>query len=154
MATALNQQADVWSSERGEFVSSKHETLARQLQLYSSTYSLVYSPKGVDLAGKTARFAILESAPGREPYIVRYLLDEMLDNPQAIIDWIAAGDTRRHKAQDILAQIEAEDFRLDRVKKAARKEQNAPGNDLAASVVAGGRDHKFFYKANGKTWRR
>lgn len=134
------------------YIGEKVDALHRILQVYSPTFDVVYNPEGRLIGGEVYNFAILESPPGVEPYIIRYLKVEHLENPGAIRDWVAAGDLRQHRPQEVLARIEQEE-QLKRDEKArlvtAKREADA---DFTASAVRGGINRLHTFRHGGRKY--
>jgi hypothetical protein len=152
MATALNLQPENWDGNRNEFISQKMEDLHRILQMYSPTYDVVFNPEGRMIGGEPYNFAILESSPGREPYIVRYLKTSQLDNPTELRDWVAAGDTRRHRPDDIIARIEFEEAVKREERAKIQQAKLEADRDFTASAVRGGINKLHTYKHRGRKY--
>jgi hypothetical protein len=134
------------------YVGEKVDTLRRILQIYSPTFDIIYNPEGKVVGDRVCNFAILESPPGVEPYIVRFLATEDLDNPTSIRDWVAAGDTRRNKPADILARIEMEEQIKLQEKKRLAAARHAEHADFAATVVRGGSNKLHTFRHGGRKY--
>jgi hypothetical protein len=104
--THLHETAGVWNSEAGAFISSKHQHLAEILHDYNPYFSLVWIPPKDRDATDTKPFAILNSSPGRQPAIIRYLSEREMDDPAAILAWVFEGDTVRHGTGNVFANLE------------------------------------------------
>lgn len=147
--TNLLRQEGIWSSSREEYASEKMSRLAKLLQMYSPNYYLIYKPQGVKTDTGIATHAIVEHHPGGNPYVIRWITDAALADPQAIVDWVAAGDLNRHNPKEILARIEAEEDLAKYEQKRIRAEKMAQEEDVAAAVLSGGRNHLHTFKHDG-----
>lgn len=135
----------VWNSELGEFINEDHARMHEMLQAYHpGRYELVYIPMGKrETALDHSRpWAILErQADGRmEP--IRYMTEQDMADPPAIIAWVFQGDLIKHKPMDVLARIENEqDIRMA-MNAARQRDEAAARQDHMAFLVRGGRDRK------------
>ncbi len=147
MTTTFGASAGVWNSDLGEFISEAHSYLAEILNDYNRDFSLVFIPKN-QLRPGDKPFAILHSPAGLAPYIVRYLTEEDMKNPQAVLAWVFENDTTR---TDVLAKLEAADaarqaFNL-KERESAIEEQIDMMRFMAKTPL-----HTF--KADGRTYRK
>lgn len=156
METSLNRSANVWNSELGEFISEDHRRFAEVLRDLKPTYSLVYIPK----ADRTTQhdrekpWAILESPKNLPPYIVRYLSEAEMANPQAVLGWLISGDLDRNSPQAILQQIEAEEKARQLMELKRREDELEDMLDFNTFVLSGGRDKRHNIRHEGKVFRR
>jgi len=107
MDTHLHQNSHVWNSDLNCFISTKHQQLAEVLHDYNPYFSLVFIPPAQRTETDTKPFAILDSSPGKRPYIVRYLTTAEIDNTQEVLAWVFEGDLTRHRPSDVFSRIEA-----------------------------------------------
>lgn len=134
------------------YVGEKLDTLRRILQMYSPTFDVLYNPEGRRVGDRICNFAILESPPGVEPYIIRYLTEQDIDDPVSIRDWVAGGDLRRHRPQDVLARIEMEEQIKIQEKRRIAAERQQEQADFAATVVRGGSNKLHTFKHGGRRY--
>jgi len=145
----LLRQAGIWSSSREEYATEKMERLSKLLQMYSPNYYLVNKPEGVRSDAGTAYYAIIEHHPGGQPQVIRWITDPALENPQALIDWLAAGDTNRHDAKEILARMDAELELQEAEKERAQREKYAAEDEVTATILRGGHSRLHEFKHDG-----
>lgn len=137
----------VWESSRGEFVSSAHQRLAEVLHDYNPVLSLAYIPAHDRSAGDTKPFAIIEDRPGFEPVIIRYLTEEQLRDPKAVLAWVFEGDLARHGgARGLLRRMELEDRAARLLTLKRREDELADQREFSCFVLTGGREHKNYYR--------
>lgn len=155
METHLSENATVWNSEQGAFISSAHERLAEALHDYNPYFSLVWIPPKDRDSTDTKPFAILNSAPGRPAHIIRYLSEnEMLDTT-GVLAWIFEGDLSRNRPGDVFAKIEARENAAKLLKLKADMEQAESREDFADFLFGEGLGHaKFYAKHNGQAYNR
>ena len=106
MQTHLAESAGVWDSTQGAFISTEHQKLAEVLSDYNPYFSLVWIPPKDRSTNDTRPFAILDSSPGKAPYIVRYLSDAEMRDATSILTWVFEGDLSKHRPVDVLTRIE------------------------------------------------
>lgn len=154
METTL-QGAKVWSSEVGEFVDQSHIILAGMLQDYDPRFSLAYCPERDRGAfGQTKPFQIQERRNDGQLVPIRDLTFEEMRNPGAILSWVALGDIAKRGANTVFAEMELQRIANEAFNERQREEERADAADLMAALASGGKDHKHFYRHNGKTFRR
>jgi hypothetical protein len=155
MQSHLSENATVWNSEQGAFISAAHERLAEVLHEYNPYFSLTWIPPKNRDASDTKPFAILNSAPGRAPHIIRYLSEaEMLDTT-GVLAWIFEGDLERNRPNDVFARIEARENAEKMLQLKARMEEAESREDFANWVFGEGAGHAGFYaKHNGQAYNR
>lgn len=150
METSFATSGQVWSSERGEFISQDHARLASTLQDYNPNLSLVYIPMKDRTVTDTKPFAILESRPGFPPQIIRYLSESDMLNPQSILAWVFDGDVARHGVSTIMSRIENAEA-AERLLALKRQEDDIEDRiELSAFLVSGGRNKLHTVKHNGQ----
>lgn len=155
METHLHQNAAVWNSEQGAFISQAHERFAEVLHDYNPYFSLTWVPPKDRDASDTKPFAILDSSPGRPPYVIRHLSEaEMLDT-EGILVWLWEGDFSKHRPNDVFNRIEAREAAERLLKMKAEMEAQESREDFAEWLFGDGTGHAGFYaKHNGQTYRR
>lgn len=152
METNLAQSAGVWDSSLGQFISANHERIAEMVTDYNLYFSLVFIPERDRTVTDTKPYAILDSSPGRRPYIVRYLSLTEMENPREIIEWVFMGDLTKHRPADVFDRIQAREAAEALValkEKEAQLEQDA---DFAGFVF--GSRSKNTWQHNGQTYRK
>ena len=156
METSLGQASTVWNSELGEFISEDHRRFAEVLKDLKPTYSLVYIPKADRVSpDEIAKpWAILEQVAGKPQYIVRYLSEVEMSNPQAILAWCLAGDLDRNRPGDVWRRIEAEENARQLMALKKREDELEDIMEFGAFVATGGRNKQHTFKHNGQTYRR
>lgn len=144
MESHLGSSPISWNSDLNEFISDDHAHLAAILNDYKPTLSLVYIPKKnrVTLAEQAKPWAIMDSPAYLPPHIIRFLSDEEMKNPQAILKWIFLGDLEKNRPQDVLARIEAEQAADELMALKRQEDQLADTMDHMAFVASGGRERK------------
>jgi len=152
--SAFGALGKVWNSERREFISQQHMDLATIIHDYNPYFSLVYVPENDRDASDTKPFAILDSTPGNPPYIMRYLSELEMLNPKEIIAWIYMGDQKHHSAQEIVQRMELEEMAERALQLKRNEEELLDQAEMTATILSGGRDHKNFYRHDGRTYRR
>lgn len=108
VSTHLAENSHTWDSDTESFISSKHQRLAQVLHDYNPYFSLVFIPPKDRDETDTKPFAILDSSPAHAPYIVRYLSEAEMDNPNEILGWVFAGDLSKHRPVDVFQRMELE----------------------------------------------
>lgn len=151
METSFATSGLVWNSERNEFISTEHQAFAGILKDYNPNLSLVYIPAAEREADIQFPFAIVEQAPGKEPYIVRYMTEQQMLRPQDILAWLFEGDLRRHRPVDVLARIELQEKAEELLKLKQREEELDDIADHVAFVSTGGRDKLHTFKMDKNT---
>lgn len=150
METTLNKSSVVWNSDLGEFINDKHAHLAQILQDYKPTFSLVYIPKKDRDATDTKPWAILDSPANKPTHIIRYLSDQEMENPEAILQWVFEGDLDKHRPDDVFARME--------LKRAAQelldlKKQEEDMADFYDKIEFAARTNLHTWKHDGRTYQ-
>ena len=156
METSFAGSSQVYNSEVGEFISEAHRTLATVLKDYKPTFSLVYIPMKdrITQQDREKPFAILDSPPGLPAHIVRYLTEaEMKDTP-AVLSWIFKGDLMKHRPNDIMAQIEAEEAATQLLQQRQREAELEDIIEFGSFVASGGREKLHNFRHNGIEFKR
>lgn len=146
MATAFTRSAGVWNSERGEFISEAHARLADALFDYNRGFSLVYIPEKNRSAEDTKPFAILHSPDGKEPYIIRYLTAEAVNNVEEVLGWVFENDLSKNSG--VLQKIEARERAKKVLQLQEQEDQLAELRDIAMHAA---RSPLHKYKINDQT---
>lgn len=102
----LMESAGTWDSSQGAFISSRHQRMAEVLRDYNPNFSVAWVPPKDRDAALRFPFAIIDSTPGRRPYIMRYLTDEQISDPASVLAWVFEGDLSKHRPVDVLQRIE------------------------------------------------
>jgi hypothetical protein len=142
METFLGKSAVSWNSDLNEFISDSHAHLAAILHDYKPTFSLVYIPKNARSASDTKPWAILDSPDNLPEHIIRYLSDEDMKDPAAILKWVFLGDLARHGNKNVMARMEAEQAAEDLLNFKRQEEELEDRIDHMAFLVSGGRERK------------
>lgn len=150
-ATTLHLQGNTVGGN--DFISVKHEQFDALLHDYNPYFSCIFVPaehreRGLD----EFCYAIVATEPGREPYVMRWVTPQMLDQPEKILAWIWEGDVSKQGAPSILAKLDAEEKFKRLAQMRAEAEVKEELIDLTASVVRGGRDRKNYYRHGGRTY--
>jgi hypothetical protein len=151
-ATTLHLQSQTVGGN--DFISMKHEQFDGLLHDYNPYFSCVFVPaehRERDLSEFC--YAIISTIPGRQPYVVRWLTDEMLNDPAKIMLWIWEGDPDRQNSNDILARLDAEEKFKRLAQMRAEAEVKEEMIDLTVAVVRGGRDRKNYFRHGGVTYK-
>lgn len=151
---ALVVDAPFYSSEFGEFLSSKASRLQEVLHDYNPYLELVFIPSSRRDATDTHPFAIRDNSPWKRGDIIRHISERELDDPGAILAWLFEGDLSKHSLSTIIdkQELKRKADELLRVKRDI--EISEERQELAAALLSGGKDHKHFYRHNGQTFRR
>jgi hypothetical protein len=155
MTTSFASSAQVWNPEMGEFISESHRHLAEVLNDYNPNLNLVYIPIKDRLPGDTKPFAILEHKPGWEPQIIRYLSEQDMKNPSAILAWVFEGDmTKNGGVNGLLRRIELQENAERLMVMKARQEELEDIIEYGAFLSTGGRNKLHTIHQNGKKIER
>lgn len=150
LSPAAVVDAPFYSTEHGEFLSSKASRLAEVLRDYNPYLELVFIPRSKRDASDTHPFAIKDTSPWRGGYIVRHLTEGEMDNPQAVLKWLFEGDLSKHGLSEIQARAKAEEMSSQILQAKRDAEIAEERQELAAAIIAGGRDRKNEFQHNGK----
>lgn len=155
MQTIQTGAARVYDSNVHDFISSKHQHFAEILHDYNDALSLEFVPSMARGEDDTKPFRIVETPKdNRKPYVVRYLSEREMDDPQAILEWIWEGDFRKHSPDAVFNRMEARRIAADLLKEKQEEDDRAARIDLMTSLATGGRDRKHYFKHAGKTFQR
>jgi hypothetical protein len=138
MTQLFGTQGTTYDSDLGEFVSDSHVHLAAVIHDFNPDMSLVYIPKK-DQTGFEKPWAIVERSLHFGEHIIRYLDNEEMKNPAAVLAWLFEGSQRHNDTRDILARIERE---ATAQKLLDLKRQEEELEDMA--------DHMQFYLTGGR----
>jgi len=145
--------AQVYSSEVGEFISSKHQRLAEIINDYNPSFFLEFVPKNQRDATDSKPFRIVSRAENRPPHVIRYLSAPEMDNPQAILEWMFEGDVTKHRPDDIFNRMETKRIAAEVWAQKQEDDEHEARRDLLEQVIQGGRDHKNYFRHNGVTYK-
>lgn len=154
MRTELGNTAGVWNSDQGAFISEAHKTLASVLHDYNPNFSLVWVPPKDRDASDVKPFAILDSTPGIQPYIVRYLSETEMTDTTAVLAWVFEGDLSKNRAVDVFAKITAREKAAELLQLRQREAELEDIIEFGAFVASGGRDKLHSFKHNGRKYER
>lgn len=134
--------ANVYSSELGEFINEDHRRFAEILRDLKPTYSLQYIPKNARETedDRLKPWRIIDAPEGYEPYIVRYMSEVEMNDPQGILAWLIEGDVVRHGAQNIVRSIEARENARKLMEYKRQQDDLDDRIDHAAFLATGGRN--------------
>lgn len=147
--------AKTYDSNVRDFISSKHQHLAEILHDYDDTLSVEFIPSLERTDDDAKPFRVVQTPrDGREKYVVRYLNEREMNDPEQVLLWVWEGDFKKHSPDAIFNRIEARRLAKELLKEKNEADERAERVDLMANLAAGGRDHKHYYKHDGKTFRR
>ena len=152
METNLGKSAGVWDSSLGQFISANHERVAQMVADYNPYFSLVFIPERDRDETDTKPYAILDSSPGKPPYIVRYLSVAEMENPTEIVEWMFMGDLTKHRPADVFDRIQARESAELLVQLKEKEDQMEQDADFAGFVF--GSRSPNVWKHNGQTYRK
>lgn len=157
METNLGKSSIAWNSDLNEFISDDHARLAAVLSDYKPTLSLIYIPKKdrATAADHAKPWAILDSPAYLPQHIIRYLSDEEMKNPTAVLKWIFAGDLEKNRPKDVLARLEAEQA-AEQLMELKRQEDDLEDRlEHVEFLATGGREKKHTVSlGNGRKLER
>lgn len=142
--------ATVYDSELGEFVSDDHVRLARVINDYKPTLSLVYVPRKDRSASDTKPWAILERDERFGEHIIRYLSDDEMKRPNEILAWVFAGDQDKHGRQEIIQRFDLEITAKQALDMQRDLDEREDLIDKTAFLASGGREKKHTLSYNGR----
>lgn len=155
MQTFSTGDARVYDSSVHDFISSKHQHLAGILHDYDDTLTLEFVPSMARDETDTKPFRVVQTPrDGREKYVVRYLNEREMNDPQQVLLWIWEGDFNKHSPNQIFDRMEARRIAQDLLKEKNEADERAEAVDLMTNLASGGRDHKNYFRHNGKTFSR
>lgn len=140
MQTHLKDTAGVWDSESGDFLTNNHRILAEILHDYNPHFSLVWIPPKNRDDTDSRPFAILDSSPGLAPYVMRYLSEREMDNPDAILAWIFDGDLSKNRSVDVLQRMDNRNNAKELMRLKKEEEEREDRIELGAFMFSGGRN--------------
>lgn len=147
--------ARLYDSSVHDFISSTHQRLAEILADYDDTLSLEFIPAMARDETDTKPFRVVQTPrDGRAPYVVRYLNEREMADPQQVLLWIWEGDFKKHSPNAIFDRIEAQRIVKELLEKKQEMDEREEQVDLIANLASGGRDKKHWFKHNGQTFRR
>jgi hypothetical protein len=144
--------APFYSKEFGEFLPSKAARLAEILHDYNPYLELRFIPRMNRDETDTHPFAIWDTSPwrGRGGYPVRHLSEQEINNPQEVLRWLFEGDLSKHGFSEIKARAMAKESAEQLLKHKKEAEIAEQRQDLAATMVSGGRNRLSSFRHNGK----
>ena len=101
----------------------------------------------------TKPFRIVSKEPGKPSHVVKDLSETELDNPQEILAWLFEGDVRKHRPDDIFAQMEAKRIAAEVWAQKQEDDEREDRRDLLQQIVRGGRDRKNYFRHDGVTYK-
>lgn len=148
---AVGKSAGHWDSDTGAFISADHERFAQILADYNPNFSLVWIPPANRDETDTKPFAIVDRTPGIREYVMRYLSESDMQNPQAILAWIFDGDLSKQSSKQVFARIQSREA-ADAIWKAAQEAEAAEERADFAEFAFSSRA-KSQWKHNGQNYR-
>jgi|TARA_R100000482_G_scaffold124710_2_gene78543 hypothetical protein len=146
--------APFYSTEFGEFLSSKTARFQEILHDYNPYLELVFIPSSKRDSTDTHPYALRDNSPWRGGYIIKHMTEAELEHPERILAWLWEGDLSKHSLVDVMKRTELK--RMAEEAMDLKKEQDiaAERQELATALLSGGQDKKHFFRHNGKTFRR
>lgn len=145
----LFSSSQVYDATLGEFVSDDHVRLARVINDYKPTLSLVYVPRANRDASDTKPWAILERDERFGEHVIRYLSDEEMKRPNEVLAWIFAGDQDKHDRREIIARFDLEERAKQALSMQREMDEREDQRDAMAFLASGGRERRHYVKHNG-----
>lgn len=141
MVKLFAAEGGTYDPEMGEFVSDTHVHLAAIINDYKPTFWLVHIPKKSQ-TGFEKPWAIVERDPRFGESIIRYISDEEMKNPAAILAWLFEGDQDKQGTKSVLQRIENQ-VRAQQLLDLKRQEDELEDQiDHLDFYLSGGRDKK------------
>lgn len=134
--------ATVYDSELGEFVSDDHVRLARVINDYKPTLSLVYVPRKDRNASDTKPWAILERDERFGEHIIRYLSDDEMKRPNEVLAWVFAGDQDKQGREEIMRRFDLEITAKQALEMQRDLDERADMQEKMIFLASGGRDKR------------
>lgn len=155
MTSFTTGSAKTYDSTVRDFISSKHQHLAEILHDYDDTLSVEFIPSLERTDDDAKPFRVVQTPrDGRDKYVVRYLNEREMDDPQQVLLWIWEGDFKKHNPDAIFNRLEARRIASELLKEKDEADERAERIDLMANLASGGRDRKHYFRHNGETFRR
>lgn len=135
------------------FLPSKAARLADVLHDYNPYISLGFIPPRERGEADVFPYCLIDSSPAHEPYVIRHITEQEMEDPASVLAWLFEGDLSKHRSVDILEKqrLKADAIRLMDLQR--REDEAAERRELAASLLQGGRDKKHFFRHAGTTFR-
>jgi len=155
MQSISTGNARTYDSTVHDFISSTHQHLAEILHDYDDTLSVEFIPSMARDDSDSKPFRVVQTPrDGMDKYVVRYLNEREMNDPQQVLLWIWEGDFKKHNPNAIFDRIEASRIAAELLKEKNEADERAAQVDLLANLASGGRDHKHYFRHNGQTFRR
>ena len=147
--------APFYSTEYGEFLSSKVARLAEILHDYNRFLEVRFIPSSKRDDTDTHPFAIWDMSPWRlgldgQGYVVRHLSEREIEDTQAVLEWLFEADLSKHGVSDVMARAKAKEAAAELTRLKREQDIAAERQELAAAILSGGRDHKHEFRHGGK----
>lgn len=147
--------AKTYDSNVRDFIDTKHQHLAEILNDYDDTLSVEFVPSLDRDENDTKPFRVVQTPrDGRERYVVRYLNEREMNDPQQVLLWIWEGDFKKHSPDAIFNRLEARRIAGELLKEKNDADEKAERIDLMTNLASGGRDNKNYFRHGGKTFNR
>lgn len=131
--------------EKGKFISQDHSRVAEMIKEYSHDLDLVWIPPEKRDHDEQFPFAILHSPEGKEPYIVRKV--QMQDMNENLIAWCWMNDSSKNNRQ-LNSWLEAQEFAQKTLSQKRIEEAKEEQFDFIQTVLQG----KNYFRHNGKVY--
>ena len=141
--------APVYSQEHHEFLSSNAARLAEILRDYNPYLQLQFIPTA-QRDGLEAPFRIWDDSPWKGGYTVKLLTAAEIENPQAVLEWLFEGDLSKNGLSDLMAKAKAKETAEQLFKLKREADIAAERQELASTLIQGGRDKKHTFRHGGK----
>ena len=139
----------VYSAEHGQILEAPVMRLAEILKDYNQYFELQFIPANTAASSDGKPFRVVDNTPGSPRYVVRYITEQEMRNPQQVLADIWAGDLRYHSPDAILDDMDLKD-RAARLMQLKRDEETAAENEeILAFYLSGGRDGRHYLNYNG-----
>lgn len=147
--------APLYSEEVGEFLPSKAARFAEILKDYNPYLELRFIPRSKRDDTDTHPFVIWDLSPWRLGpqglgYPVRHLTEREMESPESILSWLFEGDLSKHGFSEVKARAMAKESAEQLLKHKKEAELAEQRQDLAATMVSGGRNRLSSFRHNGK----
>lgn len=131
--------------ETGHFVSQEHSRVAELIKEYSAELDLVWIPPDKRDFDEQFPFAILHSPGNREPYIVRKVREE--DMNENLIAWCWMNDGSKNN-RELNSWLEAQEYAQKVWNSKILEEVKAEKRDFVTSVLNG----KNYFRHQGRVY--
>lgn len=143
----LTNNAHIYDSETGYFVSQKHQDIAEIIHDWNPQVHLVWIPpdKRTEKEDREFPFAVIHHQNDGQQYVIFKIRENELD--ERVLARLWASDNSKN---NILSEIEAQEAARNAVKLKRQMEEMEEAKELAASIA---KSPLSRYKHNGITYR-